>query len=162
MWKWFEGAPPAPGQTLSALLLREPYDERVVFVEEPGVTGKVLEEHPLDVVVSFFPGQQPVPAEDPAGIGVHHEDRMPRRVEHDGVGRLRTDPVHGQEPFAQFSGMLVQHSGRTAPIAGGKEVGEMGKSLRLDIVISARPDEGGKFPGGKPPQAGHRQGAFAL
>jgi hypothetical protein len=102
MSKALEGAFAAPGYCLSAVFFPETNNERVVFVEEPGITGKVLMEHTLDILVAIDPVHQSMPAEYTSRIGIHHKNRMSRRIEHDRIGRFRADPVHGQEFLSQF------------------------------------------------------------
>ncbi|PIX86804.1 MAG: hypothetical protein COZ32_01445, partial [Nitrospirae bacterium CG_4_10_14_3_um_filter_53_41] len=61
----------------------------MVFVEHPDIRRKVFHEEGLDLMIGCLILTQAVPAEDPSGIGIHHENRPPCGVQEDGIGGLR-------------------------------------------------------------------------
>ena len=84
-----------------AKLLAHPHQQGVIFLIEPEVGGQMIHEQPAQLLVGAGFRQQPVPAQDPESIGVHHKGGFIQGVEQDAVRGLRADALDLQEPAPQ-------------------------------------------------------------
>ncbi len=139
-----ERAARAPCLPPQAVLLAHPHKERVVFV----IQGGVPRQRGLDLPAHRFVGlaaiEKTVPAEDAAGVGVNHENRMARRIQDNGVGGLRPDTGHAQQLFPQVVRRQAQKPFKTAVMAPLQQSQERLQLRRLLVEIAGRTDQSGQ------------------
>jgi len=85
--------------------------------------------------------QDPVSFEDPAGIGVDHEDGLAAGIEQDAVGRFLADPRNRQQPAARFRQIAGEHRVEVAPEAPAQHLEKRPEPPCLDPVVPRRPDQ---------------------
>ena len=78
----------------SAEVLAYGHQQRMVFVVQRGIRGKVLHEECLHRIVCGIRPDQAVAAEDAAGIGIHHEAWLVPCIEQDRITGFRADTAN--------------------------------------------------------------------
>lgn len=135
-------------------------EEGVVLLVEPGVSGEVFLEQPLQLRVALVPLNQPQAGEDPPGVGIDHEGGLFRGVEDYGIGGLGAYARHREEPFPElFDG---QGKEPLEPVVFPYQLEESPKPFGLLVEVARGADEFRDFRRGKPPQALGGEGPGAL
>ena len=99
-----------------------------------------LEKRPR-VLVSDAAGREPVTREHPAGVGVGDEHRAARRIEKDGVGRLRPQTGHPQHLASQRPERRPAQPTEIAVEAREQPAGEVEQPPRLEPIGTGGPDQ---------------------
>ncbi len=117
----------------------------MVLVEKGGIARQAALEEGAERFIADAGRNQAVAGQDPARVGVDDEDRTARRVEEDGVRRLRADPRHGQEVRAQFGKGGALQTLEPPAEALPEKLEEGPEASRLDSVGSRRADQAGQL-----------------
>ena len=85
-----------------------------------------------------------MPAQDSNGVRIHHEGRELSGIEQDGIGRLRTHSLDGQELLAQSVHAGAEQDPQISSALLHDERHQVLQTGRLDVEISRGADELGQ------------------
>lgn len=136
------------GATLTARLrtavcLGHRDQQGVELVEQGGIRRQVtLQERPR-VLIAHAGAEEPMARQHPAGVGVGHKHRSPRRIEENGIRGLRPHALHREKPLAKGAERPPTHRAPT-PRLPDQPAGEGAEPPGLQAVAPGRSDEVGE------------------
>ncbi len=111
----------------------------MILIVEQAALSQILHEQLLKCVIRRVSSYEPVPIENPPGIGIDHEKRLSSCIEQNRIGSFLSDAVYVEQFLPQDRRIVGEHFSQAPRISVLNELCQILQTPRFYVKIPARP-----------------------